>query len=84
MRLFFSSTYGLETIGLRVISTFWSTGSNGAYAAVIPKFVMQLMNHERLPVTVMGIILDFTYIDNVIQMNALAMGLKSRGNQYGV
>lgn len=71
----FNKTYGLETIGLRYFNVFGKKQDpNGAYAAVIPKFVMQLMqlespkingdgNHSR----------DFTYIDNVIQMNELAM-----------
>jgi UDP-N-acetylglucosamine 4-epimerase len=39
MLIFFSKTYGLETIGLRYFNVLVETGSNGAYAAVIPKFV---------------------------------------------
>lgn len=47
---------------------------NGAYAAVIPKFVMQLMNYESPIINGDGnYSRDFTYIDNVIQMNELAM-----------
>jgi UDP-N-acetylglucosamine 4-epimerase len=47
---------------------------NGAYAAVIPKFVMQLMKHESPIINGDGnFSRDFTYIDNVIQMNELAM-----------
>ncbi len=43
----FSKTYGLETIGLRYFNVFGrKQDPNGAYAAVIPKFVMQLMSHE--------------------------------------
>ena len=71
----FSKTYGLETIGLRYFNVFGrKQDPNGAYAAVIPKFVSQLMkgespvingdgNHSR----------DFTYIDNVIQANLLSL-----------
>ncbi|MEP0301732.1 MAG: SDR family NAD(P)-dependent oxidoreductase, partial [Maribacter dokdonensis] len=43
----FSKTYGMETIGLRYFNVFGrKQDPNGAYAAVIPKFVMQLMKHE--------------------------------------
>jgi UDP-N-acetylglucosamine 4-epimerase len=51
---------------------------NGAYAAVIPKFVMQLMKHESPVINGDGnFSRDFTYIDNVIQMNELAMLTKN-------
>ena len=47
---------------------------NGAYAAVIPKFVAQFLNHESPIINGDGnFSRDFTYIDNVIQMNELAM-----------
>lgn len=71
----FSKTYGLETIGLRYFNVFGrKQDPNGAYAAVIPKFVMQLMNHESPVINGEGnYSRDFTYIDNVIQMNELAM-----------
>jgi UDP-N-acetylglucosamine 4-epimerase len=47
---------------------------NGAYAAVIPKFVMQFMKHESPVINGDGnYSRDFTYIDNVVQMNELAM-----------
>jgi UDP-N-acetylglucosamine 4-epimerase len=71
----FSTTYGLETIGLRYFNVFGrKQDPNGAYAAVIPKFVMQLMNHESPVINGDGnYSRDFTYIDNVIQMNELAM-----------
>lgn len=71
----FSSSYGLETIGLRYFNVFGrKQDPNGAYAAVIPKFVMQLMKHESPVVNGDGnFSRDFTYIDNVIQMNELAM-----------
>ena len=71
----FSSTYGLETIGLRYFNVFGrKQDPNGAYAAVIPKFVKQLINHESPIINGDGnYSRDFTYIDNVIQMNELAM-----------
>lgn len=71
----FSKTYGLETIGLRYFNVFGrKQDPNGAYAAVIPKFVMQLMRHESPKINGDGnYSRDFTYIDNVIQMNELAM-----------
>jgi len=71
----FSKTYGLETIGLRYFNVFGrKQDPNGAYAAVIPKFVKQFMNHESPIINGDGnYSRDFTYIDNVIQMNELAM-----------
>ncbi|OAB27619.1 UDP-N-acetylglucosamine 4-epimerase [Flavobacterium fryxellicola] len=71
----FSKTYGLETIGLRYFNVFGrKQDPNGAYAAVIPKFVMQLMQLESPKINGDGnYSRDFTYIDNVIQMNELAM-----------
>lgn len=71
----FSTTYGLETIGLRYFNVYGRRQDpNGAYAAVIPKFVMQLMKHESPVINGDGnFSRDFTYIDNVIQMNELAM-----------
>jgi UDP-N-acetylglucosamine 4-epimerase len=71
----FSKTYGMETIGLRYFNVFGKKQDpNGAYAAVIPKFVMQLMKLESPKVNGDGnYSRDFTYIDNVIQMNELAM-----------
>ncbi len=71
----FSKTYDLETIGLRYFNVFGrKQDPNGAYAAVIPKFVMQLMQYESPVINGDGnYSRDFTYIDNVIQMNELAM-----------
>ena len=71
----FSTTYGLETIGLRYFNVFGrKQDPNGAYAAVIPKFVVQLMNHESPIINGDGnYSRDFTYIDNIIQINELAM-----------
>jgi UDP-N-acetylglucosamine 4-epimerase len=71
----FSKTYGLETIGLRYFNVFGRRQDpNGAYAAVIPKFVIQFMNYESPTINGDGnYSRDFTYIDNVIHMNELAM-----------
>ncbi|MBP7395565.1 MAG: SDR family oxidoreductase [Flavobacterium sp.] len=71
----FGKAYGLETIGLRYFNVFGrKQDPKGAYAAVIPKFVMQLMQHQSPIINGDGnYSRDFTYIDNVIQMNELAM-----------
>ena len=71
----FSKTYGLETIGLRYFNVFGrKQDPNGAYAAVIPKFVSQLMNGESPVINGDGnYSRDFTYIDNVIQANLLSL-----------
>ncbi|WP_149206217.1 SDR family oxidoreductase [Flavobacterium johnsoniae] len=74
----FSRTYGLETIGLRYFNVFGrKQDPDGAYAAVIPKFVRQLINLESPLINGDGnYSRDFTYIDNVIQMNELAINTK--------
>lgn len=71
----FSKTYGIETIGLRYFNVFGrNQDPNGAYAAVIPKFVAQFLRHESPIMNGDGnFSRDFTYIDNVIHMNELAM-----------
>jgi UDP-N-acetylglucosamine 4-epimerase len=71
----FAKTYGMETIGLRYFNVFGrKQDPNGAYAAVIPKFVMQLMKHESPTINGDGSFSrDFTYIDNVIEMNIRAI-----------
>lgn len=71
----FSKTYGLSCIGLRYFNVFGRRQDpNGAYAAVIPLFVKQFMNHESPKINGTGdYSRDFTYIDNVIQMNERAM-----------
>jgi UDP-N-acetylglucosamine/UDP-N-acetylgalactosamine 4-epimerase len=70
----FHKTYGLETIGLRYFNVYGrKQDPNGAYAAVIPKFTQLLMNLESPTINGDGTnSRDFTYIDNVIQMNHLA------------
>ena len=71
----FARTYGIECIGLRYFNVFGRRQDpNGAYAAVIPLFVKQLMHHQSPLINGDGeYSRDFTYIDNVIQMNILAM-----------
>ncbi len=71
----FFTTYGLNNIGLRYFNVFGRRQDpNGAYAAVIPLFVKQFMNHESPVINGDGTYSrDFTYIDNVVQMNLLAI-----------
>lgn len=72
----FARTYGdIEYVGLRYFNVFGRRQDPfGAYAAVIPLFVKKLMAHERPVINGDGeYSRDFTYIDNVIQMNMLAM-----------
>lgn len=71
----FARTYGMETIGLRYFNVFGRRQNPfGAYAAVIPLFVKKLMAHEAPVINGDGeYSRDFTYIDNVIQMNMRAM-----------
>lgn len=66
--------YGLETVGLRYFNVFGRRQDpNGAYAAVIPKFIKQLLNGERPTINGDGKqSRDFTYIENVIEANLKA------------
>ncbi|EON75877.1 UDP-glucose 4-epimerase [Lunatimonas lonarensis] len=85
----FSDIYGIETIGLRYFNVFGRRQDpNGAYAAVIPKFVSSLIRHESPKINGDGSYSrDFTYIENVIQVNELAAAaptsqIKARLQQY--
>lgn len=71
----FARTYNIEYIGLRYFNVFGRRQDPfGAYAAVIPLFVKQLMKHESPVINGDGeYSRDFTYIENVIQMNLLAL-----------
>ena len=71
----YANTFGLETIGLRYFNVFGRRQDpDGAYAAVIPKFIAQFIKGESPQINGDGSFSrDFTYIDNVIQMNHLAM-----------
>ncbi|MDR0431303.1 MAG: SDR family oxidoreductase [Tannerellaceae bacterium] len=71
----FSKTYGMETIGLRYFNVFGSRQNpEGPYAAVIPSFIRQLMNHESPIIYGDGThSRDFTYVANVVQANLLSL-----------
>ncbi len=70
----YKKLYGLDTYGMRYFNVFGRRQDpNGAYAAVIPKFLKQLMNDEAPTINGDGKqSRDFTYIDNVIEANLKA------------
>ncbi|MBQ6364210.1 MAG: SDR family oxidoreductase [Lachnospiraceae bacterium] len=70
----YKTLYGLDTYGLRYFNVFGRRQDpNGAYAAVIPKFLKQLMNGEQPTINGDGRqSRDFTYVDNVIEGNLRA------------
>ncbi|MGQ9619992.1 MAG: SDR family oxidoreductase [Bacteroidales bacterium] len=76
----FSDVYGVEVIGLRYFNVFGpKQDPEGAYAAVIPKFILQLMRHEKPVINGDGTISrDFTYVENVIQANHLSAVIEDR------
>lgn len=80
--------YGLETIGLRYFNVFGRRQDpNGAYAAVIPKFIKILMNGGRPTINGDGKqSRDFTYIENVIEANlkACVAGKEAVGEIYNI
>jgi len=78
----FSKIYGLETIGLRYFNVFGrKQDPNGPYAAVIPKFVNQLMSGKSPTINGDGTYSrDFTYIDNVIQANFLSLETNNKNS----
>ena len=80
----FFRNYGMETLGLRYFNVFGRRQDpNGAYAAVIPKWVGSLLEGEDVYINGDGeTSRDFTYIDNVIQMNILA-GLTDNPEAFG-
>jgi UDP-N-acetylglucosamine 4-epimerase len=80
----FKRTYSMETLGLRYFNVFGRRQDpNGAYAAVIPKWVGSLLGGEDVYINGDGeTSRDFTYIDNVIQMNILA-GLTKNPEAFG-
>lgn len=71
----FTDLYGIETIGLRYFNVFGKRQDpDGAYAAVIPKFIKSLLNGEAPVINGDGSqSRDFTYVDNVVQINQLAL-----------
>ena len=81
----FKRNFNLDSIGLRYFNVFGQKQDPmGGYAAVIPKFVIQLINNKSPLINGDGTFSrDFTYIDNVIKMNILALttGNKNALNQ---
>jgi len=71
----FSQHYGMETIGLRYFNVFGPRQNpDGAYAAVIPKFILKFLRGEDIEIHGDGAqSRDFTYVDNVVRMNELAL-----------
>lgn len=84
----FGRTYGMESIGLRYFNVFGPRQDpNGAYAAVIPKWVMALIRNEELRINGDGeTSRDFCYVDNVVQANLLAAmaGSEAANQVYNV
>lgn len=70
----YTKLYGLDTYGLRYFNVFGKRQDpNGAYAAVLPKFITQLLNNEQPVINGDGKqSRDFTYIENVIEANLKA------------
>jgi UDP-N-acetylglucosamine 4-epimerase len=77
----FSDLYGMECIGLRYFNVFGRRQDpNGAYAAVIPLWVKQLIRHEAPVINGDGSYSrDFTFIDNVVQANELSAVKPGKG-----
>jgi len=75
----FASLYDMELIGLRYFNVFGQRQApNGQYAAVIPKFIQTLINHDSPVINGDGdISRDFTYIDNVVQMNIKSLFIQN-------
>lgn len=84
----YTKLYGLETYGMRYFNVFGKRQNpNGAYAAVIPKFIKQLL-HNEIP-TINGDgkqSRDFTYIENVIEANlkACLASKEAAGEAYNI
>ena len=80
----FHKCYGFESIGLRYFNVFGKRQDpNGAYAAVMPKWIAQILNGEDLFINGDGkTSRDFTYIDNVVQANIMA-GMTTNPDAFG-
>jgi UDP-N-acetylglucosamine 4-epimerase len=76
----FAKIYGIDVVGLRYFNVFGRRQDpDGAYAAVIPKFMKTLMKHEVPLINGDGSVSrDFTYIDNVVQANHLASVVQNK------
>lgn len=84
----YKKLYGLDTYGMRYFNVFGRRQDpNGAYAAVIPKFIKQLLNDEQPTINGDGKqSRDFTYIENVIEANLKACKASSEaaGEAYNI
>ncbi|MBN2851112.1 MAG: SDR family oxidoreductase [Clostridia bacterium] len=84
----YSKLYGLDTYGLRYFNVFGKRQDpNGTYAAVIPKFIKQLVNDDRPTINGDGKqSRDFTYIENVIEANlkACRANHEAAGESYNI
>lgn len=84
----YTKLYGLDTYGLRYFNVFGKRQNpNGAYAAVIPKFIKQLINDEQPTINGDGKqSRDFTYIENVIEANlkACKASHEAAGEAYNI
>ena len=80
----FNKQYGMETIGLRYFNVFGKRQDpNGAYAAVMPKWISQMLHGEDVYINGDGeTSRDFTYIDNVVQMNIMS-GMTTNQDSFG-
>ena len=80
----FHKQYAMETIGLRYFNVFGKRQDpNGAYAAVMPKWISQMLYSEDVYINGDGeTSRDFTYIDNVVQMNIMS-GMTTNKNAFG-
>ncbi|AYV85813.1 MAG: NAD-dependent epimerase/dehydratase [Satyrvirus sp.] len=76
----FTNIYGLECIGLRYFNVFGPRQNpNGAYAAVIPKFIKMIINNQIPTINGDGTYSrDFTYIDNIVYANCLALTTENK------
>ena len=84
----YKKLYGLDTYGLRYFNVFGRRQDpDGAYAAVIPKFIRQLLNGETPTINGDGKqSRDFTYVENVVEANlkACLAGSDAAGEAYNV
>jgi len=76
----FARVYGIETIGLRYFNVFGARQDpNGAYAAVVPRWVSSLIKNEPVYINGNGeTSRDFCFVENVIQINFLAALTENR------
>lgn len=83
---YFEEFYGISTVGLRYFNVFGRRQNPaGPYAAIIPKFVQQLLKHESPTVHGDGShSRDFTYVDNVVKANLLALTTPHTGEIFNI